>query len=80
MTVIRTVQKKNPTTGVHDLMKLGRPDLLFETISLNHPDEFDEQIREIARKRLVEHGINPEEVTRNLGGQGHGDISVEFPG
>ena len=64
MTVVRIVRKKTPSTGFGDLMELGRPDLLFESIALHHPDKFDEETKDIARKRLVEHGIVPEERTR----------------
>ena len=53
----RLVERTQGTDGFRDMLTAGMHDLTAEWIVLEFPADFDENIREIATRRLLEAGI-----------------------
>ena len=62
-TVADLTLKAEASDGFYQLIELGYPELLFESVVLRHPDSFDERVRRAATARLSDAAIDIERVT-----------------
>ncbi len=63
-TVADLTIKPTPSEGFHLLVDMGHPEFLFEAVVLRHQDIFDSKVRDAAEMRLIEVGLEAEDLTR----------------
>jgi hypothetical protein len=57
-TVAELVLKKKASDGFHMLMERNMADLTFEAVALRHPDDFEQDVLDAARARLLDAGYD----------------------
>jgi len=67
-TVADLTLKPEPSPGFTLLVDRGAPQLLFEVVALRHPTVFDETTRDAARIRLIDAGLDPDNLVNSSKG------------
>jgi len=57
-TVAELVLKKKASEGFHMLLERNMADLTFEAVALRHPDDFEQEVLDAARARLLGAGYD----------------------